>query len=298
MKAHGEGSGTAVRDGQQVRRGCAALSERRSGGGVSAVGRVSVSQVRWQEPRAAMLTASMVAMSLLLGTVVATWQAFRATEQRDRASRPSRPHGRSLSGPMRKPRQCEPSMTSSIRTCSARLIRNTRQIATSRCAVVLNRASKQIDNRFADEPLVKAALHHTLGTTYDSLGLSEEALKHLTEACAIFKRELGPEDPHTLVSLNNLALVYASRDRLKEAADLLRQVMDIQRRRPRRAPSRHAPQHEQPRRFTAAARVFQRGRTTAATSTFYPGRDTRPGTSRNPLKFEQSRRAATASGPV
>ena len=47
---------------------------------------------------------------------------------------------------------------------------------------VLDRASANTENRFADQPLVKAAIHKTLGDTYLGLGENEEAERHYEKA--------------------------------------------------------------------------------------------------------------------
>ena len=69
----------ALRDGQRPGPRRRALPDGRAGGGVSADGQLPAAQVRPQDTRRRLATAAAFAALLLLGTVVSSWQAVRAT---------------------------------------------------------------------------------------------------------------------------------------------------------------------------------------------------------------------------
>jgi serine/threonine protein kinase/tetratricopeptide (TPR) repeat protein len=95
---------------------------------------------------------------------------------------------------------------------------------------VLSRAAVTIEEELADEPLIAANLHHTIGVTYQRLGLLESAGPQLQKAVDIRKRELGSEDLETLTSLHHLGQVLASSGKSLEVTDLYAEVLAARRR--------------------------------------------------------------------
>lgn len=86
---------------------------------------------------------------------------------------------------------------------------------------VLVSAEGKIDSAFEDQPLVEAAVRHTMGVVYCRLGEYKDAKRHLLRAMELRTRLLGPERPRTLHSMNNLAIVSAGQARfLTTCADL------------------------------------------------------------------------------
>ena len=51
---------------------------------------------------------------------------------------------------------------------------------------------------------------NNLAESYQALGRHAEALKLHEETLALMKAKLGPDHPHTLMSMNNLANSYAA----------------------------------------------------------------------------------------
>jgi serine/threonine protein kinase/Tfp pilus assembly protein PilF len=70
---------------------------------------------------------------------------------------------------------------------------------------VLDRAAGRIEGRFPDQPLVEAALRHTIGATYSQLGDYRRAAAHLQRAADLRREHLGEEHRDTLTSLDWLA---------------------------------------------------------------------------------------------
>ena len=73
---------------------------------------------------------------------------------------------------------------------------------------VLDRAGRNIEGKFKDEPLTEAALRSTIGKTYQGLGRYAEAEPHLERSVALHDAALGPGHPDTLRSKNDLAWLY------------------------------------------------------------------------------------------
>jgi serine/threonine protein kinase/tetratricopeptide (TPR) repeat protein len=85
---------------------------------------------------------------------------------------------------------------------------------------ILARAGTRIEERLADEPLLAARLEHTLGWTYQELGLYDKAEPHSRRAVEIREQELGRGHPDTLWSMNNLGILYYEQGRYDETKPL------------------------------------------------------------------------------
>ena len=70
---------------------------------------------------------------------------------------------------------------------------------------VLDGAAATIDGEFPDQPLVEAEVRNMIHSMYLKLGEYELAVPHAREMLAIRERELGEDDPQTLVAMNLLA---------------------------------------------------------------------------------------------
>ncbi|MBP7864490.1 MAG: serine/threonine protein kinase [Acidobacteria bacterium] len=96
-------------------------------------------------------------------------------------------------------------------------------------ADVLDRAAARLDHDLADQPEVAAALHFTLGRTYQGLGRLAEADRQLSVALDLTRRTLGEESPEALDRMRELAWNRAKLGRLVEAAALDEKVIRIAR---------------------------------------------------------------------
>jgi serine/threonine protein kinase len=95
---------------------------------------------------------------------------------------------------------------------------------------VLDKASKDIDNGWSNDPELKAKMLFTMGRTYASLGLYTRAQPLIEQAVEIQRRVLGPEHPDTLSSLNLLASDLRREGHYAEAEKLNRETLEIRRR--------------------------------------------------------------------
>ncbi|PCC68888.1 serine/threonine protein kinase [Nannocystis exedens] len=69
----------------------------------------------------------------------------------------------------------------------------------------------------ADDPIVRADADNTLGLMYTNLDRFEEARQRHAEALALREQALGPEHPHTALSLTNLGRALLGLGRYEEA---------------------------------------------------------------------------------
>ena len=95
---------------------------------------------------------------------------------------------------------------------------------------VLSRAARTIEGKFANQPLVEAAIRMTLGHAFSGLGEYRQAEPQYVKALAIRRRVLGGEHPDTLSAMNNVALLYFYQGRYAEAKPLYLKTLEIQRR--------------------------------------------------------------------
>jgi serine/threonine protein kinase/tetratricopeptide (TPR) repeat protein len=90
---------------------------------------------------------------------------------------------------------------------------------------LLDRASKGIEGKFADQPLTEAAIRQTLGTTYRGLGRFAEAQPHLERSVQLRTAKLGLDHPDTLSSKQALADLFLFQDNRDQGESLLKEVI-------------------------------------------------------------------------
>lgn len=95
---------------------------------------------------------------------------------------------------------------------------------------VLDVASRRVQGRFVDAPLIEAGIHVTLGITYLSLGEYEKAEPHSVRAFDLYWEQLDEEHRDTLAAMVNLALLYQNQGRYAEAEPLCLKALAISRR--------------------------------------------------------------------
>ena len=94
----------------------------------------------------------------------------------------------------------------------------------------LDRAAAGIEGKFAVQPLVEASIRHTIGKTYDDLGLFPEAEKHMARALDLRRRVFGEEDASLVTGMSDLAAVYMKQAKYDEADRLLARSLQTARR--------------------------------------------------------------------
>ena len=194
--------------------------------------------------KAALIAGSVLAAALVLGLVGTTWQAIRATHaerltlvQRDRALEAEKmAKGESE-------RASQEAVKANTEAAIAQAVndflnqdllgqadpqeipydRYKEPTADLKLMTVLDRAADKLEGRFADEPLVEAAIRHTIGLAYINLDNDNRSALHLQRAVELRESHLGEEHPDTLRSMDYLALA-------KHDPDLAARVLEIRRR--------------------------------------------------------------------
>lgn len=89
---------------------------------------------------------------------------------------------------------------------------------------LLDRAAKNIEGQFTQQPLVEAEIRWTIGVTYRRLGEPQLAIPHLMKCVTIRRQQLGDDDPSTMNAMNSLAVAYHDDRRHAESLQLIELV--------------------------------------------------------------------------
>jgi len=92
---------------------------------------------------------------------------------------------------------------------------------------VLDKASADIGTSLAKDPELQGQMMYTMGDVYRNLGLSSRAETLLQSSSDIRKRALGSDNPETLRSMSDLAVVLEDEGRFADAEKLAREILDI-----------------------------------------------------------------------
>ncbi len=90
---------------------------------------------------------------------------------------------------------------------------------------LLDRAAREIEGKFADQPLTEASIRLTIGNAYNALGRYTDAQQHLERSIQLRTAKLGADHPLTLTPRNNLALLYWDQGQYAQAETLLKEVL-------------------------------------------------------------------------
>lgn len=85
----------------------------------------------------------------------------------------------------------------------------------------LDRAGTHISGRFAEQPLVAAALHRTIGNAYLDLGQFSDAQTHLEKSLTVYREYRSDRDSDVLLVMQQLGYLYLQQDKPQEAEELL-----------------------------------------------------------------------------
>jgi non-specific serine/threonine protein kinase/serine/threonine-protein kinase len=181
-----------------------------------------------QRNRAAMLTTAVVAVALLAGTALATWQAFRAKRAETKA----------LVAAAREKEAKEDALARESEIKAVLGFVENRIFAAARpegqsgglgSAVSLRKAIESalpfVDQSFPNQPLIEARLRLTLGRSFYFLGDARTAAEQELTARALYTQHLGSDNPDTLLSMNDLGDSYHTLGRHAEALVLREETL-------------------------------------------------------------------------
>ena len=159
----------------------------------------------------------LVAAAMIVGCVLATYGLVRARLDRNRAVRSEQVAEQRLVEAQRQAKITEAvnEFINKDLLASADPARTRGRDVTIR--EVLDAASKKVEEKFKNEPLIEAAIRETMGRIYRKLGEFKSAEPHLERALQIHQEELGKQHLKTLYSMSNLAVLCHTQRKYKEA---------------------------------------------------------------------------------
>jgi serine/threonine protein kinase/tetratricopeptide (TPR) repeat protein len=95
---------------------------------------------------------------------------------------------------------------------------------------VLAQASRRVDKELKDQPEAAASLHFTIALTYRSLGLYDEASKHMESSLNLRRKHLGENHELTVKTMSELSTMRWEEGDYKTAENLARRALDVQNR--------------------------------------------------------------------
>jgi serine/threonine protein kinase/tetratricopeptide (TPR) repeat protein len=169
-----------------------------------------------QRNRTAFAAAAAVAVVLLLGVLVSTWQAFRATAA-ERRSNKNAVKSQQVADFLKE-------MLASVGPSKA-LGRDTTMLRE-----VLDKTAARIGKDLTNQPEVEIELRATLAATYRELGLYKEMKELAEQNLSLARARLGGEHLLVAASLDQLGSALGELGKYSEAEGLQRQALALRRR--------------------------------------------------------------------
>jgi serine/threonine protein kinase len=173
--------------------------------------------------KVALVVASVVALALLAGTAVATWQAFVATHAKEEALAAAKAENQAKEDAQSR----ETETNAVLKFVEDKIFAAARpkdQVGglgyDVKLADAVKGASLFVEKNFTGQPLIEARLRMTLGTSFGYLGDAKTAIEQFQVARELYTEHRGPEHPDTLRSMMGLANSYADAGRTQEALQL------------------------------------------------------------------------------
>lgn len=172
--------------------------------------------------RTAVAATAAVALMLVAGIIITTWQAKVATRERDRARREQAKAERINQFLQDTLGSANPSWYS----------QNAGKGATATIGDVLGVASERAEIELADQPEILAAVLRTIGLTYQNISQLDVAERYLRSSLALGRKTYGADDSEVARSLAALGEVLTLKGNYDAAEPLFQESLAIYRRRP------------------------------------------------------------------
>jgi tetratricopeptide (TPR) repeat protein len=193
--------------------------------------------------RAALATVALVSAALVLGTVVSTWQAIRATQAADLAesSRLAEAEQRSEAERQRQQAEANEKKAQSEAAKSQQVAQFLKEMFggptpwaaggrdTTLLREIMDRAADRIGTGLTDQPEVEAELRNVMGFSYWSIAEHQKAETMHRRALELYRNFIGSEHPLVAESLVKLALTLRDQGKRSEAETALREALAMQR---------------------------------------------------------------------
>jgi len=184
--------------------------------------------------KGALTVAALMAAMLVAATCISAWQAVRATRAEKLAA------GRSIesenarkeaeaNATLAKQRLTESEAISKFLTEVFRSPDPTRDGRTITVAETLGAAAKKLETDLASQPPLRAKLQATLGSTYNGLGLYDDAVLLQEKVRDYYLATFGLENSNTVRAIGSLAHYYDQAGRRDEALKLQEQELTLSR---------------------------------------------------------------------
>jgi serine/threonine protein kinase/tetratricopeptide (TPR) repeat protein len=212
-----------------------------------------------QRNRAAVVTATLVAVALLIGTAVATWQAVMATRARQQALQALEEKEKARAAEAEERGRAQANEQKAVASAAAEktakdaalaregetkavldFVQN-RVFAAARpqglegglgrdvtLRTAIDAALPFVDKTLSDQPLIEAQLRMTLGNSFWFLGEAKSAAEQYEAARTIYTKHRGAYHPDTLRSMNGLATSYDALGRHADALKLFEETLALQ----------------------------------------------------------------------
>ena len=163
-----------------------------------------------------MVAAAVVLATLLIGSIVSTTQAVRAT----RAERLAQKR-------LEETQAVNDFLTQDMIGAADPAVHRGRAMTVLEA---LDNAARALESKFRDRPLTQATVRASVASAYVNLGNADLALPHATQALELRRRVLGDDHPDTITALEAYASVVGKRGSHDEAERLFRQALEQSRR--------------------------------------------------------------------
>jgi serine/threonine protein kinase/TolA-binding protein len=177
-----------------------------------------------QRHRGAVLAVALVAVALLVGMALTTWRAIRAKDaERSALAEKQRADDEARIGGVVNEFLQDELLRPADNTAQADL--GFAGEPDSKKKDALDRAVARMGDRFAEQPLVEAAIRKAIGDAYRGIGAPMSGLPHLERSQVLREAHLGSDDPKTLETLISLARTYQDAGQMQRAIDLFQQTL-------------------------------------------------------------------------
>jgi tetratricopeptide (TPR) repeat protein len=173
--------------------------------------------------KATLLAGSVIALAVLLGAGVSTWQAIRATDERDRALQAER----KASAEKETTQAAFGFLWHDVLAQASPFREPDRDL---KVRTLLERVDARLEKGSGQPVLVEAAVRRMIGELYSDLGETTKARRYLEQSLSVQRREVGEEDPQTLAAMHSLGVCLFILDQDDEAAILLGRALELRRR--------------------------------------------------------------------
>ena len=170
--------------------------------------------------KVALVTAAIVAVSLLLGTIVSIWQATLArraealAETRLKNEMEARQQASAISDTLQQMLQSADPYEGKSADYTVRQM--------------LDDFSAGLGDKLKDQPATEAAIHAIIGQTYRQFGLTDKAEPHLKAALDLRRKAFGTDHELVAHSLMDYAWFFRARGDMSSAEKLAREALAIQ----------------------------------------------------------------------